>query len=376
MEQTIEDGQSSNSIAATDTARIRTITNQQSTIDYAAIRNQAFNKSNTANHITSISMVRKATTNKVIGGCGVSFKVAMDDGRSEYFFKSQSAANISHFDAESHLQEVAACQLSTSVLHWDVVPTCRGFRLYERDLQHVHEPENDTRRRAKFRVKDIFRLGSCNLQKDSDGAPFLSGSLMDWSKKPLQQVTSQTIVAAAATSDGTNATSGSTLNLTYSAVEYATFHYLGACMKSDHNHFATMNDGGPRRKKFPTKFVAIDNDRCFTLRGISSNTNVPQVHRERISLWEDMVLRQIPCHNFPDSVVERILNLAKAKKSSDGARASDLLMHSIRHDVLSKELLSFFLRQQKQSEAALLLELDERIEVLANRFTNECHFGL
>lgn len=297
-------------------------------------------------NITVISDIRKASFAKEIGGCGVTFRMEVN-GKHHYFFKSQTAANVSHFDAESHLQEIMACRLNDILFsdHSGAVPPCHGQRLYETDLLQTPQP---------LHVNNIFRMAECNVHQDlNSNESFITGSLMEWSPVPLATVDQQRIVEAAIADSNKTGTS---LQIIHSAVSYAVFHYLGACMKSGHNHFAVFHG------KSPTKFVAIDNDRCFTLREISSNSNVPAMHRSRITLWETLVLHQIPCENFPPGIVAKILELAKNNGTSI---TSNLLTSSLQDDILATELLNFV-------QPKALNELDNRIQILANRLEIEC----
>eukprot|EP00550_Attheya_septentrionalis_P011931 CAMPEP_0198301502 /NCGR_PEP_ID=MMETSP1449-20131203/51841_1 /TAXON_ID=420275 /ORGANISM="Attheya septentrionalis, Strain CCMP2084" /LENGTH=340 /DNA_ID=CAMNT_0044003599 /DNA_START=140 /DNA_END=1162 /DNA_ORIENTATION=- len=123
-----------------------------------------------------------------------------------------------------------------------------------------------------------------------------------------------------------------------SAIRYSILHYLGACMKSDHNHFGHTNG----------LFVAIDNDRCLTPSHVYAYAD--PIRKLHITQFRKLVLEELCV--FPKNIVELV-----KQSSSSKDKISQQLIQSLRDDVLAEQLL--------QSQPEAFGEIDERVDKLA-----------
>ncbi len=275
-------------------------------------------------------------------GCGISMQLLFET-RSTFdpipsftkaFFKA-SHADMFHYDAESHLREIKAYYLD-QILKTHVVLPCIGYRL-DRGQQVQNEEHWST----------ISKNLECVTTGDTTTTTTASveGSIMLW-MNGIEGVSKERIV------ESSKQQSMEEQSEAESAMNYALFHYLGACMKSEHNHFSQ------KRNKV---YVAIDNDRCMTPRAIFSNREtVPELHFNRIKLWENLVYERIchiPHHRFP---VIRVVRDANGLVSSR-------LKQALQTDALSRELL--------ESQPEAFDEIDERIHKLAEYILQNCPNG-
>lgn len=145
-------------------------------------------------------------------------------------------------------------------------------------------------------------------------------------------------------------------------------------MKSEHNHFSY------RKKKkhkssaadgddFSRHYVAIDNDRCMTPKSVYSNRKVvPELHFNRIKLWENMVFKQIceaTTHELPVfQVVQEAAAVIRKDATNSKRTVSSRLLKALENDALSHELLS--------SQPEAFREIDERIYKLSEYIRNRC----
>lgn len=277
-------------------------------------------------------------------GCGISMKVDFRSHttastlpsskpkskpqHSAYF--KHSTTDMSHYDAESHLRESKAYYLDR-LLGTNVVLPCVGHVLPRDPLNSLL-----TREQQGYVEKHM----KCASRDDG-----IDGSLMLW-LDGIKQVPHQKIIETALIPRKTTTSS--------SALQYALFHYVGGCMKSDHNHFYYKHP-----KKRTIQFTAIDNDRCFTPEAISLNqTTVPQYHRERLRQWERMLFQKkstgVLCQN---PVAQRLL-------LSQQALWSRRLQTELAQDALATQLLA--------SQPEALKEMDARVETLVEYLRKTC----
>ena len=281
---------------------------------------------------------------------------------------------MSHYDAESHLREIKAFYLDR-ILGTGVVPPCVGYRL---DRRHVLE-DDETWAVVPKLLACTRKNGNENATAtataagEGRGEETYEGSIMLWTDG-LRGVKKGKIAEGArllpsADYDGGNSTQEDYLLEEHrSATNYAIFHYLAACMKSDHNHFAYGKKGwshgpSPGVRNLGQRYVAIDNDRCMTPEAIYNNRKVPREHYDRIRLWEGLVFEtvcRVQHHRLP---VMRVVREAAAG-GGGGRLVSSRLVKALGDDALSNELTS--------SQPEAFAEIDRRINKLNEHIQKNC----
>eukprot|EP00535_Pseudo-nitzschia_heimii_P008623 CAMPEP_0197178550 /NCGR_PEP_ID=MMETSP1423-20130617/3796_1 /TAXON_ID=476441 /ORGANISM="Pseudo-nitzschia heimii, Strain UNC1101" /LENGTH=341 /DNA_ID=CAMNT_0042628319 /DNA_START=194 /DNA_END=1219 /DNA_ORIENTATION=+ len=305
-------------------------------------------------------------------GCGISLQLLFQTRSeslpipvtSKAFFKA-SYADMSHYDAESHLREIKAFYLDR-ILKTNVVLPCIGYHLDRRQIQEDVENWDIIRENLHC----IHQNQEESESSEDFGKATVEGSIMLW-MYGLEEVDKERIMKSARlfneSNYGVKRREDDEEELV-SAMNYAIFHYLGACMKSEHNHFSyrktkrkdhsAVDDDSGRR------YVAIDNDRCMTPKHIFSNREiVPNLHFNRIRLWQKLVFERI-CH-VP---LHRLPAMRVVQQAMDGASKSSLVSYRLRQaledDVLSDELL--------KSEPEAFSEIDNRINKLGKHVQKHC----
>jgi len=292
------------------------------------------------------------------GGCGISLELnfvgrnrqSPIPSTTKAFFKI-SHADMSHYGSELHLREIKAYYLDR-ILQTNVVLPCAGYNLDRRQLADAKKWEMITENLKCEEAK-------VNKTKTKTKTPTSAqGSMMLW-LNDLGGASKNRIVESAENHDLLKQKP----NEFESAMNYAFFHYLGACLKSDHNHFAKHLDTGDEREHI---YVAIDNDRCLMPKSIYANRDrdvMPEENYERFRLWENLVYKHIcniPHDLFP--VVGVIREAAKSKNMS--TRVSSRLKSAMETDVLAKELFA--------SQPEAFEEVDERVRQLADYIKHRC----
>ena len=144
-------------------------------------------------------------------------------------------------------------------------------------------------------------------------------------------------------------------------------------MKSEHNHFSyrkkKRKDHSSVLHNSGRRYIAIDNDRCMTPRNIFSNREiVPDLHFNRIQLWEKLVFERIcfvPLHSLPVlRVVQEAATLSSSSDTTTSNLISSRLQKALENDALSNELL--------KSEPEAFYEIDERIKKLGEYVKKKC----
>ena len=262
-------------------------------------------------------------------GCGFSLQMAFPDSSHRAFFKAQHA-NMSYFDAESHLREIKASYLDR-ILGTNSTLPCVGHR-----MMVPAQRENATL------WTNVLRELNCINPNSKD--KYVEGSMMMW-LEGLENIEREEIVKQAR-------------NRNENALNHVAFHYLGGCMKSEHNYFYY---------KKGNMFTAIDNDRCLTPEAISYAPNVPRLHFNRIQLWKQLTY-ELACH-LPRKL-QLFLQEAAAAAAADNNKlaVSDRLVEALRGDVLSQELLA--------SQPEAFVEIDQRIHQLATYIHTNCHLNV
>ena len=295
-------------------------------------------------------------------GCGISMQLLFHTRTqslpipitTKTFFKA-SYADMLHYDAESHLREIKAFYLD-QILQTNVVLPCVGYHLDRRRI-----------------LEDVEKWGiirgnlECIDEKKRGADSSVEGSIMLW-MYDLEEVEKETIVESAGLLNEDVERHQEDEEELLSAMNYAIFHYLGACMKSEHNHFSyrkkKRGDHNAVDDNFGRRYIAIDNDRCMTPKQIFSNREiVPDLHFNRIQLWENLVFQRIchvPLHRLP---VMRIVQEA-AYEATESSTISHRLRKALEADVLSNELLN--------SEQEAFNEIDDRIFKLGDYVRKKC----
>jgi len=304
-------------------------------------------------------------------GCGISMRLLFYRRRTESeiipsttkaFFKA-SYADMSHYDAESHLREIKAYYLDR-ILQTHVVMPCVGYYL---DLQHVLDNDED-----RAVVRENVECVKEKSSQTKSAKETVEGSMMLWMHN-LHQVEKEEIVESARLSPANKhdiEKSSASREEQESALNYAIFHYLGACMKSEHNHFSYRKKSGSNSATdgvFHRNYVAIDNDRCMTPKAVFSNREiVPDLHFNRIKLWENLVYERICKVSHKKLPVLRIVKDAASRKdnATKNGRISSLLLKALEEDLLSNELI--------KSQPEAFLEIDERVNKLEEYIRKNC----
>ena len=231
---------------------------------------------------TDLSIQKEeATSQHTDWGCGVSIRLLFEPkptrslpipSFTKAFFKA-SHADMSHYDAESHLREIKAYYLDR-ILETNVVLPCIGYHLDRVQITDKNEWAVIEKNTECVRSNNNNKANSNGEAKNKTKST-VEGSMMLW-MNDLESIARENIVKSSKVSNSSEYHPEQE-----SAMNYAIFHYLGACMKSEHNHFH-------HTKK--RTYVAIDNDRCLTPKVIFSNRDVvPDLHFNRIQLWKDLV---------------------------------------------------------------------------------------
>jgi hypothetical protein len=364
------------------------------------------------------------------------------------FFKS-SYADMSHYDAESHLREIKAYYLDQILKTYVVLP-CVGYQFSSQQLQqHQQDNNNNDKKKTTKKMLDIINdnldctreneEGNSNdnhhqqqQQQDKTNSTIIvaaEGSIMLW-LDGIDSVSKESIVRQArafniTSSNNNNNNAGMTAEQLQerreqqqkqiSAINYAIFHYLGACMKSEHNHFRYNSNNHNKNKNEKNSnhhdqpsslflnnddeqedgdgsssinnryYTAIDNDRCMTPKSIYSNTDiVPKMHLNRIELWKNLVFGRICDYaSFNNElnynhhyyyyqlpvlqVVQEAAASASAShnnNSNSNSLISNRLIEALKDDVLSYELI--------MSQPEAFTEIDDRINKLGRYIREKC----
>jgi hypothetical protein len=359
------------------------------------------------------------------------------------FFKS-SYADMSHYDAESHLREIKAYYLDQILKTYVVVP-CVGYQFSSQQLQqHQQDNNNNDKKKTTKKMLDIINdnldctreneEGNSNdnhqqQQEKSNSTMIIAaeGSIMLW-LDGIEGVQWESVMEHARTSKITSRNDnnnnvgmmagqlqkrGQQQQKQISAINYAIFHYLGACMKSEHNHFRYISKKNHNKNKNEKNsnhhdqpsslffnnddeqedgdgssinnryYTAIDNDRCMTPKSIYSNTDiVPKLHFNRIELWKNLVFERI-CdyvsfntelnynnHHHPyqlpvlQVVQEAAASASHNNSSNSNSLISNRLIEALKDDVLSYELI--------MSQPEAFTEIDDRINKLGRYIRQKC----
>jgi len=256
--------------------------------------------------------VRKATFGRT--GCGVTMRMefASNDDQQQpgAFLKYSVNKDKNHFMAEFHHREIISAYLDR-VIGTNVVPPAVGRRLWYEDLEDALPGKSEKRVLAK------------NTRCGRTSDEFLDASVMLY----LDNVTLSTKHAVKKAARAYNVSSQmDDHELNTNAIHYAIFHYLAGCMKSDHNHFLYRNK----------RFVAIDNDRCFTPERLIYAKGVPHKYFEQFHAWVDVLYESC---QFPEHLVERLDNATSEGGADDRHRLSSHLKAALQEDPLSDQLL-------------------------------------
>ena len=367
------------------------------------------------------------------------------------FFKS-SYADMSHYDAESHLREIKAYYLDQILKTYVVLP-CVGYQFSSQQLQeHQQDNNNNDRKNSTKEMLDFINDNLDCTRENEKG--YSNDNHHHHQQQQQQEKTNSTMIIAAEGSimlwlDGIDGVSeesimkrARTFNITrsieisndvgvttgrlqerrqqqqkqISAINYAIFHYLGACMKSGHNHFQYISgnrnknkneknsnhhdqpsslffnnddeqedgDGSSIKNRY---YTAIDNDRCMTPESIYSNTDiVPEMHFNRIELWKNLVFERI-CdyvsfnnelnynynhhhHQYQLPVLQVVQEAAasashnNSSNSNSNSLISNRLIEALKDDVLSYELM--------MSQPEAFTDIDDRINKLGRYIKENC----
>jgi len=252
--------------------------------------------------------LKKAT---LYTGCGLSMRMNFSSSNwlSAYFKLAISEdRTMLTIGAESHLREIKAAYLD-KILGTGVVAPCVGGRFnYETVKESI---VGGAVQQQIFDNNTLCRPDSGELT----GAVslFMRGA-EEGSKKDV-------FSAAFAYRENIQQFNGTRFT---SAISYAVFNYLAGCIKSDHNHFRVNK----------TRFVAIDNDRCFTPEHLINLPGISNYNFNLFHLWEVLVFAT--CH-FPSKIVAA---LEEATSDNNTTVLSEKLVVALSEDALAEELLS------------------------------------
>jgi hypothetical protein len=238
-----------------------------------------------------------------------------------------------HIDEESHYQEIKVAHFDVLLQRNIVAPTV-GYRL--KPLEILQSERN------KQEVEDLMDCESKSnrIYKETK---VLEGSLMLW-VDGLGTFDRKDIVDAALNESNEN------------AIRYALFHYLGACGKTDHNHFGLrMDEQSSDCSDSLTKpmYVALDNDRCFQPKSIQEKYK--RLYKPMFKAWKHVVYSTCA---FPPHIVNLILETHKGSKPPLSKR----LKEPLQEDILAEDILAL----HPESYA----EIDERVSKLAQHLEN------
>jgi len=278
-------------------------------------------------------------------GCGVSIPFLFETHQqpqspipsfNKTFFKA-AHMDMSYVDGESHLREIKAYYLD-QILQTNVVLPCSGYRLYHSQIVDADK------------WKAIENFIECVGKKNKT---VVEGSMMLWMndlntipKEKISEKISKEIYSSEDQQDERQ-----------SAMNYAIFHYIGACFKSPHNHF--VHNGVSHKT-----YVAIDNDRCITPKAVSTNSS--KWDTNKFAFWEKLVYKQI-CHvqhhQYPvvQVVLDATTSLSTKKRTT---KISSRLWEDVQLDELSSVLV--------ETEPETFLEIDERVNTLAEYIRENC----
>ena len=317
-----------------------------------------------ANHTKVSILDTKEHSGSLGGGCGISLILSFEsrqnqtassaipssNSRSTKAFFKISHAKDSNPASELHIREIKAYYLDR-ILQTNVVPPCVGYNLDRRQLANVSK----------------WEMISENLQcQEAEGhktATSAQGSMMLWTDGI--EVASEEQMMKSATN--TTLIQDEPDEFT-SAMNYVFFHYLGANIKSEQNHFVKVLDKGDDEREHI--YVAIDNDRSLIPKAICDNDKLKGPHRQkykkRYRQWKHLVYERI-CHIPHDlfPVVGLIRDVAKSNNTL--ARVSTRFKLDMETDVLAKELFA--------SQPEVFEEVDERVQELADYINTHCPDG-
>lgn len=268
------------------------------------------------NPVVEGRQIRQATFRR--RGCGVTmrmaFAAAADDDQQlvSAFLKYTFTQNSNHYTAEFHHREIISAYLDR-VIGTNVVPPAVGHRFWYDDIQEALPGNSEKKLLAK------------NTHCGRTSEEFLDASVMLYLDKVTLSAKHVVKSAAQAYNVSINPKDDSELNT--SAIHYAIFHYLAGCMKSDHNHFLYRSK----------RFIAIDNDRCFTPERLINAKGVPHKDFEQFHTWVDVLYESC---QFPEHFVERLDHATREGGADDPQhRLSSQLQAALREDPLSDQLL-------------------------------------
>ena len=250
--------------------------------------------------------LKKAT---LYTGCGLSMRMNFSSSNwQSAYFKLAISEDMLSFWAESHLREIKAGYLDR-LLGTGVVAPCVGKRFnYETVKESIVGGSVQ---------QQILDNNTLCLPDSGD----LTGAVSLFMRGAEEGSKKDVFSAAFAYREKVQQFNGTRFT---SAISYAVFHYLAGCMKSDHNHFRVNN----------TRFVAIDNDRCFTPEHLINRPGISNYEFNIFHLWEVLVFAT--CH-FPSKVVAF---LEEATSDNNNTVLSEKFVVALSEDALAEELLS------------------------------------
>ena len=139
-------------------------------------------------------------------------------------------------------------------------------------------------------------------------------------------------------------------------------HYLCACMKSKFNFFYY---------KPANRYVAIDNDRCFTPEAVINSPRAVEDKMNRITVWKNLTY-ELACH-LPSKLQQLLLSTTTTTTSVNTDRGDDghvssllsnRLIEALKGDVLGDQLIA--------SQPEAFEELDRRVYELATHIKRNC----
>ena len=242
------------------------------------------------------------------------FAVDHDDDQPlvSAFLKYSVSKDKNHYTAEFHHREIISAYLDR-LIGTNVVPPAVGHRFWYDDIQETLPGNSEKHVLAKS-----TRCGRTSTE-------FLDASVMLYFDNVT--LSSKHAVKSAALAYNVSISPKDDNELNTSAIHYAIFHYLAGCMKSNHNHFLYRSK----------RFIAIDNDRCFTPERLINAKSVPHKDFEQFHTWVDVVYESC---QFPEHLVERLDRASREGGADDRHhRLSSQLQAALREDPLSDQLL-------------------------------------
>jgi hypothetical protein len=270
-------------------------------------------------------------------GCGISMilKFGTSDSDNNHntptaFLKYSIAKDKKHYTAEYHHREIMSGYLDR-VLGTQVAPPAVGHRFAYAELE------------TSVSTQDEQHVLARSTQCGRTSAEYLDASVMLF----LNNVTLSRIDVveeAARSFDINNNNNNNNNELGQSAIHYAVFHYLAGCMKSTHNHFVYQQK----------RFIAIDNDRCFTPEAVMNAKHVPAKDYEQFHVWVTILYNTC---QFPLPIVEMLEHATNNDNNeNDNRLLSRQLQVALQEDPMADQLLKL--------QPETFDEMDRRAETL------------